>query len=84
MNTAGREALLRVPGLGVRSVERILVARRHSRLRLDDLARLRLSLAKVQPFVVAADHVPRVTDSVRLECVLPRLGRPGAQLELFH
>ncbi len=84
VNTAGREALLRVPGLGVRSVERILVARRHSRLRLDDLARLRLSLAKVQPFVVAADHVPRVTDSVRLECVLPRLGRPGAQLELFH
>ncbi len=33
-------------------------ARRHRRLRMDDLARLRLPLAKVAPFVIAADHHP--------------------------
>jgi hypothetical protein len=36
VNRAPREALLRVPGLGVRNVERILSARRYARLRLAD------------------------------------------------
>ncbi len=58
VNTASREALLRVPGLGVKSVDRILTARRHRRLRTDDLARLRLSVGKLAPFILAADHRP--------------------------
>lgn len=67
VNTASREQLLRVPGMGVKSVDRILVARRHRRLRMDDLARLRLTLSKVAPFVVAADHRPGgLLDSARL------------------
>ncbi len=77
VNTAPRETLLRVPGMGVKSVGRLLVARRHRRLRLDDLARLRLSLPKVSPFVVTADHRPRFVDSPRLATALPR------QLSLF-
>lgn len=81
VNTAAREALLRVPGLGVRSVQRILQARRHRRLRLEDLARLRLSLAKVSPFVVTADHVPRLVDSNSLPATLPQ--RRARQLTLF-
>jgi putative DNA modification/repair radical SAM protein len=59
INRAPRERLLRIPGLGVKSVDRVLRARRHRRLRLDDLARLRLSVAKLAPFVIAADHHPR-------------------------
>ncbi len=74
VNRASREQLLRVPGMGVRSVDRILLARRHRRLRLDDLRRLRLSLAKVAPFVVTADHVSRGLDSVKLPSRLPRQG----------
>ena len=67
VNAAAREMLLRVPGLGVKSANRLIAARRHRRLRMDDLARLRLSLAKLAPFIVAADHHPRATlDSVRL------------------
>lgn len=58
VNKASREILLRVPGLGVRNVERILSARRHTRLRLADLLRLRLSMKKVLPFIIAADHSP--------------------------
>jgi putative DNA modification/repair radical SAM protein len=58
INCAGREQLLRVPGMGVRSVDRILAARRHQRLRWADLGRLRLPLAKLRPFVVTPDYRP--------------------------
>ena len=58
VNQAERAALLRVPGLGVRAVDRILLARRHQRLRLDDVARLTASVRKVRPFIVAADWRP--------------------------
>lgn len=54
INRAPREALLRVPGLGVRSVDRILAARRHARLRLPDLARFGVSVAKAAPFLTGA------------------------------
>jgi putative DNA modification/repair radical SAM protein len=58
LNRAERWQLLRVPGLGVRNVERILKIRRHQRIRLGDLAKLRASLRKVGPFVTTADHNP--------------------------
>jgi predicted DNA-binding helix-hairpin-helix protein len=58
VNRAPREMLLRIPGLGVRNVDRILSARRFTRLRLADLVLLRLQLKKLMPFIVAADHHP--------------------------
>jgi putative DNA modification/repair radical SAM protein len=67
VNRAPKEMLLRVPGFGVKSVGRIIQARRHRRLRLDDLARLRLPIAKMMPFVCAVDHQPgKSLDSVGL------------------
>ena len=59
LNRAPRELMLRVPGLGTRSVERLLAARRLRRLRADDLRRLGAPLAKVLPFVEVQDHRPR-------------------------
>jgi hypothetical protein len=50
--------LLRVPGLGVRSVNRLLSARRVRTLRLADLATLRLPLTKLRPFIMLSDHHP--------------------------
>ena len=58
VNRAPREMLLRVPGLGVRNVDRILGARRHTCLRLADLVRLRVPMKKVLPFIIAGDHSP--------------------------
>lgn len=58
--TASREELLRVPGLGKKTVERILSARRFRAIRSDDLARLKVSLAKVSPFLQLADHRPSI------------------------
>lgn len=81
INTAPRDSLLRVPGLGVRNVERILAARRHTRLRLADLLRLRVAMKKVMPFICTIDHTPARLgldgDDLRLR-FLP----PAEQMEL--
>ena len=71
VNTAPREMLLRVPGMGVKSADRLIQARRYRRMRMDDLARLHLPIAKLRPFVLAADHHPGATlDSSALRKVL--------------
>ncbi len=58
LNRAPRELLLRVPGLGVKAVDRLLLARRVRRLRADDLKRLHVPQRSVLPYVVLADHKP--------------------------
>ncbi|MDO5653247.1 MAG: putative DNA modification/repair radical SAM protein [Brachymonas sp.] len=58
LNTAPREMLLRVPGLGVRTVQRLLMARRVRRLHVDDLRRQRLPLQRVLAFVMLDGHHP--------------------------
>ncbi len=57
LNAAPREMLLRVPGLGTKSVNRIIRIRRWHRLRLDDLMRLKVPLKRTLPFVTAADRI---------------------------
>ncbi|WP_312757422.1 putative DNA modification/repair radical SAM protein [Pulveribacter sp.] len=81
VNTAPRELLLRVPGLGVGSVDRLLAARRVRRLRHADLARLHVPLKKVLAFVEAADHRPgRALEAADLAA---RLAPPPVQRGLF-
>jgi putative DNA modification/repair radical SAM protein len=80
INRAAREALLRVPGLGVRAVKRIVAARRGRTIRLEDLQRLRVPLRRVLPFVVVPGHVPRLLETSGLERQLR--GQP-AQLSLL-
>jgi putative DNA modification/repair radical SAM protein len=58
VNRAPRESLLRIPGLGVKNADKIISARRHKTLRADDLARLRLPMAKLRPFIQLADQTP--------------------------
>jgi putative DNA modification/repair radical SAM protein len=81
VNRAPREALLRVPGLGVKAVDRLIASRRHRRLRLDDVARLTVSVVKVRPFLIAEDWRPTLlTDRADLA---QRLKPKVTQLELF-
>ena len=81
VNKASREMLLRVPGLGVKAIEKLIASRRHRTLRLDDVARLTVSIAKVRPFIVALDWRPTLlTDRADLRAlVAPKT----EQLELF-
>jgi predicted DNA-binding helix-hairpin-helix protein len=58
INRAEKEMLLRVPGFGTKVVKAILSARRFKSLRLEDLGRLKVSLKKVRPFIVAEGWTP--------------------------
>jgi putative DNA modification/repair radical SAM protein len=58
VNRAPKEMLLRVPGLGTRAVGQILSARRHRTLRLDDVARMTVSVRKLRPFICTVDWRP--------------------------
>lgn len=81
VNRAAKEQLLRVPGLGTTAVGRILAARRHRTLRLDDVALLTASIAKVRPFICALDWRPTLlTDRADLRRLL---APKQEQLELF-
>jgi predicted DNA-binding helix-hairpin-helix protein len=86
VNRAPREQLLRVPGLGVRVVDRILAARVQGKLRYADLIALGASLRKAKHFIVAADYRPRGDgSSARLRQILARAPAvaPQAQGDLF-
>jgi predicted DNA-binding helix-hairpin-helix protein len=59
LNVAGREMLLRVPGIGPTGAERILAARRQGRLRdLSDLRRMRIVADRAAPFILLDGHRP--------------------------
>jgi len=75
VNRAPREMLLRVPGLGVQSVTKLLAARRVRTLRAADLAALHVPVSKVLPFVVLPDHRPG-TPAARV----PEGPRPARQI----
>ena len=78
INTASRGMLLRIPGLGVQSVKRILQARRVRQVRLDDLQRLHVPLKKVMPFVLLPNHQPGKTlDSTSLLENMMQLASPA-------
>ncbi|WEJ57939.1 putative DNA modification/repair radical SAM protein [Devosia sp. FJ2-5-3] len=81
VNRADREMLLRVPGLGVRSVDRIISSRRLTRLRLADIARIAGSIDKVRPFITAFDWTPggQIDDAKLRQRLVP----PPQQLSLF-
>ena len=81
VNTAPREELLRVPGLGVRSVDRIIDIRRLTDLRLDDIAKLTRSAKTLRSFVTALDWTPGASlDGAHLAAAVKR---PAEQLSLF-
>lgn len=62
VNTAERHLLLRVPGLGVRVIDRIISSRRHRRLRYEDLKTLGATLKRARHFICTADYRPRQSD----------------------
>ena len=58
VNLAPREELLRIPGIGAKSVARILKIRQHHALQVADLKKLRVAWKRTAHFVVTADHNP--------------------------
>ena len=91
INTASREELLRVPGIGTVSTRRILYARRARKLEHEDLRKLGVVMKRAQCFITCKgrilDGVCRRPDSIlRNLAALERAALPaneGEQLSLF-
>ena len=92
VNTAPLERLLRVPGIGVRSAQRISAARRARSLDFDGLRRIGVVLKRAQYFItcrgrmreglrISQDNLLRGLVSERCAADLP--GMQPAQLSLF-
>ena len=81
VNRAERELLLRVPGIGTKTVGRILATRRHRSLRYDDLRRMGANLKQARPFITLTDWRPRaLLDAADLRA---RFAPPPEQLQLI-
>lgn len=60
LNKADKMLLLRVPGLGARTVQKILAIRRYTKLSWFDLTKMRLPLQKLKPFITVSDYSPSI------------------------
>jgi putative DNA modification/repair radical SAM protein len=84
VNRAPRELLLRIPGIGARTVKRIVATRRLRSLAAADLRKLRVAWNRARYFVSATDHTPRPRD-LEDQFLREKFGRAQPrQLQLFE
>ncbi len=81
VNVAEREMLLRVPGFGVKTVNRILSTRRYRNVNYQDLRTMGANLKKARAFIAMQDWTPgALIDSENLRA---RFAPPPEQLSLL-
>ncbi len=91
INCAPYEMLLRVPGIGVKSAQRIVRARRASALRTEDLQKIGVVMKRAQYFITVSGRaaVPgRITPNLLLNALISDQGMReipvhGQQLSFF-
>ena len=83
INKANRESLIRIPGVGAITANKIIKARKFRRLRYSDLGKCGLSVKKAGPFIQTLDHNPdgKLLDSINLKQHFLKPDSP--QLALF-
>ena len=81
INNASKEELLRIPGIGMRSVIKILKARRFKKLDLEDLKRLKISIKKAQYFITCKGRyqreIPMYKETIKNAYLLPQPKQPN-------
>jgi len=85
VNRAPREALLRVPGFGRKTVERIVRSRRVRAIRSTDLKAFGAQSVKALPFIVLPDCRPDARSFEKLQAKISLASSAGSapQLELY-
>lgn len=81
VNRAEPALLARIPGIGLRSVQRMVALRRERRIRYDDLIQLRCVLEKARPFIVTSDYRPAQAE-LRSGLLRERLREPQAPVQM--
>ena len=93
VNRADYETLLRVPGMGMVSAKRILVARRTGPLHTDDLRKLGVVMKRAQYFLTCSGHLATplrlsyagvLAQLLAVERATLPLSAQGEQLSLFE
>lgn len=63
LNRADPSLIARIPGIGLRTTQRLVELRRQRRIRYEDLARMRCLLDKARPFIITSDYRPAQAQS---------------------
>ncbi len=76
INTASKDELLRIPGIGVRGVFKILKARKFKSLDFDDLKKLKVTIKRAKYFITCKGkyqkEIPFEDDRIRTALVKPK------------
>ena len=80
INQAPREALLRIPGIGYKNVDRILRIRKYHRLATQDLRKLNVRVKSSLAYMTTVDHTP---SSQRVNSSTQEASPATAQMDLF-
>jgi len=88
VNTAAYEMILRIPGIGVKSAQKMVQARRFGKLRRDHLQKIGIVWKRAKYFITTADRDFRNLDFrpeiIRQHVLLEKQGkRHAGQLNLF-
>lgn len=62
LNKAPKPMLLRIPGVGVLTAQKIIKIRRYHKLHWQDLVKLRIPLKRAKLFITVADYTPHNID----------------------
>lgn len=81
LNKADKFLMLKVPGLGVKNVNKILSIRRFTTLSWNDLHKLHVPLQKIKPFVTVSGWTPP-SSLLEMENLAHHL-KPKEQMSLF-
>ena len=82
LNLAEPQVIARIPGIGVRSAQRIVDLRRLKRIRFDDVVRLRCVIEKAKPFMITSDYHPQQA-SLESSVLRRQLSDQPAQMALW-
>ena len=67
INTADYHSILRIPGIGVLSVKKIIRARKHAHLTFEKLKKLGIALNRARHFIICKNYAPaKDNDAVHL------------------
>ena len=82
-NAVKKEILLRIPGLGVSNVDKILATRNVQKIRLTDLSKMCVRLDKIRPLVITQDYNPPITQLDSLHFAKKSRPEIHVRLDLF-
>ena len=63
LNRAEPSLIARIPGIGLRTTERLVQLRQQRRIRYEDVARMRCVLSKAKPFFITSDYHPQQAET---------------------